>query len=86
MGLHQAVSQRWEQVRTCLVGERGSTGMAKLSPACKLAPLLISAHISPQHAIKRRRLSMAVIAQLAACFLVQSAPLCAHQLHVLCNA
>lgn len=37
---------KWEEVRTCLVGERGSMGMAKLSPACKLGPLLISAHTS----------------------------------------
>lgn len=52
LGLQQAVSGRREQVRTCLVGERGSTGMAKLSPACRLAPLLISAHISPQYLLK----------------------------------
>ena len=36
-------------VLTCLVGERGSTGMARLSPACRLWPLLISASMhTPQ--------------------------------------
>ena len=65
MGLHQAVSGRCELMRTCLVGERGSTGMAKLSPACKLAALPISAQASPQHAFKAWTLSTVVIVQLA---------------------
>lgn len=96
MGLRQHVSGRWEQVQTCLVGESGSTGMAKLSPACKLAPLLISAHVTPQHALKTSNPSTVVIAQLAsakasanhsaACLLVQSDDLCAHKLHGSCSA
>ena len=62
MGLQQGVSGRWEQVRTCLVGERGSTGMAKLSPVCKLAPLLISAQGNPKQSFKT---STVVTIQLA---------------------
>lgn len=44
----KSCAEHCEQVRTCLVGERGSTGMPKLSPACKLGPLLISAYTSLQ--------------------------------------